>query len=247
MMSRVRSGSALYAGVIAIAGLSVFWAGMSFRAGRRSMLRVNEPTPLSLATAMTQCGFGPSELAAAGVEPNSVGSIVTAARMAIIENNLDFAAVGQSLASARQAAEKLEAAVRSGDGSIETLASLAAARTTLSNADAQLSSARATVRAAVATVVSEEVSNKLATIQSSSKDLPLKFRLVNRSEASRTALRSALANQRIASACGDTPHQGCSQMIATAGSDAAVADADVSLATHGAAATAAWKQAVGLH
>lgn len=246
MTIRARSGSALYVGVIALAGLSVFWAGMSFRAGRRSHVQLTDPAPGAVANALTGSGFGPRELAAAGVAPGAVSAIVAAVRSALVEQSLDFAQLGLNVASARQAVDGLEARVRAGDGSEGTLTSLAAARSSWSTAQSQLSGARATISAAVAGVVSETTMGKLVTIHAAGEDLPLKYRVVSRSEVNRIALRNALANQRIATACGETPDQGCSQSVATASSDATVSDADVALATNGAQATTAWKQAIGL-
>lgn len=245
MPVRSPRGIALYAGVVAIAGLGVLWAGMSFRGARRP--RPNpEPSPISLSLAMSQSGFGDKELAAAGVSANAVAGGVSAVRSAMIQGQIDFAQLGLDVASARQTVDRLESTVRSGNGSQETLASLSSARTSLGNAEARLAAARAAIRDAVASVLPESAVAKLDTIRASGTDLPLKYRVVARSEAQTLALRDAIANQRIAAACGEEGHAGCAQAVASAGSDAEVATADVALATSGAEVTAAWKQATGI-
>ncbi|MCC6244765.1 MAG: hypothetical protein IT353_18105 [Gemmatimonadaceae bacterium] len=245
MPGRFRSGTALYAGVIAIAGLGVFWAGMSFRGGRKQQVTVT-PSPLALALAMSQSGFGANELAAAGASAGSVEGTVSAARTALIQGQIDFAQLGLDVAAARQSAERLEATVQAGNGSQETLASLSSARAALASAESRLATARGTVRTAIASVLPQSTAAKIDTISATGTDLPIKYRVTGRTEAQAVALREALANQRIAAARGEPGLDACRQLVASAGSDAAVANADVAMATNGAEITTAWKQAVGI-
>ena len=245
MSNRVRQGSALYLAVAAVAATGAFWAGMSLHGKRRPTV-VTEPAPLTIAVALSRAGCAPHQLAAAGVSPSGVSGIVNAVKTALVQNQIDLPSLTNDVTSARQAADRAEAAVRSGDASESALAALADARRTFANANARLQSARDTIAAAATTAVTEATAAKIETIHGEGEDLPVQYRVIDRAESDTVTLRGAVADERIASGRGENPRASSQQAVGEASSVPAVANAGVALASNGEQVKAAWKQAIGL-
>jgi hypothetical protein len=181
---------------------------------------------------MAHLNFSPSALAAAGVSAQETSALVANARQYMTDNPGELASATDSLQAAQSDADRLSRLVQSGQATQEDRAALETALSSLNTAMAARSSAAASLRTAAEASLSQAKQDALSTMRSNlGRKLPLKYLVVNRSDADWVALREAIANDQQASAASVDPDPACHQRLLDANGIAATSTASQNLVT----------------
>jgi hypothetical protein len=190
-------------------------------------------------------GVEPEALAAGGVSSTRVAGLFSRARDHLGEHEGIIGSADEELGAASAALTALEDKVRAGQSAPQDLAALAAARARVQTARTSRDALLASASAAVSTDLTEP---QVATIQAVAGNrawnLPVKYLVLNRSEAQWVSLRDALASQRINAARGREIEPAASLIVAQADAEPAVAAAASQMQSNGAAVGTAWAEAL---
>jgi hypothetical protein len=204
------------------------------------------PTGAELGTHLYRVGLGPEPLAAAGVNAAQTRALVEAARLYLIDHQVDLNLADAAFASAKREHSRLERLVRSGTGTDDDVTALAQARVLLANARAQRAAELGALLDAATAGLSGQ---RRAALDSFSANAPWKqpieFLAVDRDQQDWVALREALANERIAAKRQEAPDAGAQALLQQLRADPAVSAARANLDANLLAVTAAWELAVG--
>ncbi|MCC6675506.1 MAG: hypothetical protein IT436_00045 [Phycisphaerales bacterium] len=201
---------------------------------------------LELKGALARAGLDPEALAAAGVAPEGVTTLVGLARTYLVDHIQDLRDADSDFIVARQEVDRLERAVTG--GASDQAAALATARGNLSAAAfSRQDVLDGTYAAATAGLTEGQVAllSRMKTGRAGRWGLPIEFLAATRSEPEQVALRNALANERISSQLGQDPDGADQQVLTLARADAAVAAAKSAVESSKDAVTAAWMAAAG--
>jgi hypothetical protein len=204
------------------------------------------PTPQELAVALHRAGLGPEVLAAAGLGPGNIESVVGEAFQDIAEQPGALDLGDAALGDARRQCSELERIIQSGQATDEQIAAHPAAAAELAQAEAQCEGVLAGLFDAGTAGLSNAQRQKLSAIRANRRwDLPTEFLVVDRSEAQWVLLRDCLANERIAVQLGEDPDPQAQQILAEGRSHPLVAAAKANLDANLDVVTSVWEQAIG--
>ena len=193
---------------------------------------------------LVRAGLDPRALSVANVAAGQVAALVGGVADCLVQNGLAMEQADRALAAARSSVERLEQRVRMGQATPDELQRLAAARSALTSAQAQVQDHVAAVFAAATAGLAADARNALQVVQRNrGKGAPLEFALVDRAEADWVGLRDALAARTQAQRSGRDLPANAARIAANATSPA-VADAARRLRDGLPATQAAWDQAV---
>ncbi len=196
-----------------------------------------------LAVMLHTAGLKPDGLAAAGVTPSQTTAAILRVREQLPQLAAQFDATQDAYSAASIEHDRLERLVRSGAGTRQDAAALAAARTQLQAAAAERASA---IRAFIQTAdLGPEVASRVAALGDRRGDgLPTHDRAAARSDGEWLALRHARASAEVHTRLGEKVPQPARAVILASEGNPAVAAALANLQVNGAAVEAAWTQAV---
>ena len=206
--------------------------------------------PENFKVKLIRSGLGADALAAAGVAAVSVTPVLQAAADEMNAHPGTLPAADTSYTAARVESDRLRAIIQSGQASQEQIASYQTQIANLAAASGQRATALDAVFAAATANLSAPQRSALAQIRANravdhSKEFPIEFQVVERSEVQWVALRDALANEKQAIKYPDTLNEAAQTLLSAARADPTVAAAIVSRNTTQEAVTAAWNTASG--
>jgi len=206
--------------------------------------------PADFKVKLIRSGLGADALAAAGVAAVSVTPVLQAAADEMNAHPGTLPAADTSYTAARVESDRLRVIIQSGQASQEQIASYQTQMANLAAASGQRATALDAVFAAATANLSAPQRSALAQIRANravdhSKEFPIEFQVVERSEVQWVALRDALANEKQAIKYPDTLDEAAQSRLASARADPRVAAAIVSRNTTQEAVTAAWNTASG--
>ncbi len=201
------------------------------------------PSPAQTAVLLYAAGLTPDAMAAAGVTAAQTTDAILRIREHLPQLAAQLTTAHNACSAASIEHDRLDRLVRSGAGSQEDAAALAAARTQLQTATAQRdAAAQAFVQSAE---LDDNVVARLAAFRDArGRELPIHYAAADRSDGAWIALRHALASTDIHTRLGEEAPQPARDVILAADADQAVAAALVNLQTNGPAVTQAWNQAI---
>lgn len=203
------------------------------------------PTASELAVALIRAGLDAETLAAAGVSPNSVGTVVGDVTDHLMTNQTLIELADAAHAQAKQQANQLKRVIQSGRATSEQIDAYPGATLQMSQDRAQCQALVDAVLNAATANVSQAQRDTLGAIQENRNwDLPLEFLVVDRTEPQWVELRDCLANERIAAKLGEAPDAGPQATLAQLRSDPLVAAAKANLDANSAIIDNAWQAAV---
>lgn len=249
------SGSALaltVGTVAALAGLSVLGATLYSHPSMNSLAvaavsrarhaYAGEPTPRQLHQALARAGLAPEPLAAAGVGPESVATLVSAARSTLVDGEL-IAADADTL-KAQADVDRLRRVVSTG-AATDQKATLDTALVALATAKARAQTALDAVFTAAAARLTDDQRASLVTIRTNQGwGLPTRYLAGARAERDWVTLRDALSNQRGVANFGDDPNPDLAAALNDA--DSASAAVQSNLNNTGVDVANAFHNAVGM-
>ncbi|MFN0007217.1 MAG: hypothetical protein ACKVXR_04855 [Planctomycetota bacterium] len=228
------------------------WWGSSSLGGSGSGGGGNEPfvVPADFQVKLLRAGLGADALAAAGVSSGTIISVLQAAADQLNAHPGDLASADASLVAARVESDRLRAKIQSGQASQEEISAYQSASSSLASAttarqaalDAVFTAATANLTAPQRAALTQIRANRAV---DHSKDFPIDFLVVSRTEAQWVALRDALANERLAVQYPDLANEVAQQRLATMRSDGSVAAARTSVESNLSSVTTAWNTASG--
>lgn len=245
---RKHLGKARYTAILVLAAAAVILfisiqTTLDRRARAHMMLVL--PTPQELAVALHRAGLAPEVLAAAGLGPGSVESVVGEAFQDMAEQPGALGLGDAALGDARRQCSELERVIQSGQATEEQIAAYPAAAAELAQAEAQCEGVLADLFDAGTAGLSNAQRQALSAIRANHRwSLPTEFLVVDRSEAQWVLLRDCLANERIAAQLGEDTDPEAQQILAEARSHPLVAAAKANLDANLAVVTTVWEQAI---
>ena len=198
-----------------------------------------------LAVPVLRAGLSPEVIAAAGVAPSGVATMVTDMTASSAHQTGALAVADSTYAQAKATHDTLQRIVRRGQATAQEVADLQQAKQDLANATA--------ARQAVLDALFDEATSSLTATQkatlsqiraNSAWKLPTEFLVISRTQAQWVELRDLLQHEKICAKLGWTPDPACVTSLAQLRAQASVAAAKTSLDTNQAAVTTAWEQAV---
>jgi hypothetical protein len=214
--------------------------------GALSFPKVPEPEPLSnmeLRGALISCGLTAAPLAAAGLSPQQVVTLVDAARASLGENIVALRAAHEAVQDANTARAALQTRVRQGTAGENPGASLAAASSAITQAIAARQALwDALFDASTAGLAPERIATIRQIHAHSGWKLPTEYLAAPREEAMWVSLRDALDNLRVSAQLGEEPADAAVQLVQTLDGETSVAQARVNLGNLE-AVSAAWEDA----
>jgi hypothetical protein len=212
----------------------------------RAALFYPEPTPAQLATALVRAGLDPEALAAVGVSPSVINTVVGDVAEHMTDNPGSLELADTAYAAARQERDQLKRVIQSGRATQDQVDAYPSAQGQFALARAQRQSALDDIFAASTATLSQSQRNMLASIRGNADwDLPLEFLVLDRSEADWVQLRDCLANERVSAQLGEAPDANAQAALTQLRSQPLVAAADANLDANLAVVQLAWHQAVG--
>lgn len=204
-------------------------------------------TAVSLVRALTSAGLEPKALAASGVSSQQATALVDAGAAALTDQGIDVGRSVDAVLAATNDVDRLESQVRSTSGTREQrealVASLNAARTTLTNAQSARDTAIASFIAAATAGLNEQQKASLATIRANhDREVPVQYKTVNHTDSEWVRLREAFSASRIASQRGEQPSASVAEVMSQA--DANVSTAASNVSKNLASVNTAWLAAV---
>jgi hypothetical protein len=211
----------------------------------RAALFYPEPTPAQLATALVRAGLDPEALAAAGVAPSAVNTVISDVADHMTDNPGSLELADTAYAAARQERDQLKRVIQSGRATQEQINAYPGALGQLALAQTQRRSALDDIFSAGTATLSQSQRDTLAAIRDNADwDLPLEFLVIDRSEADWVQLRDYLANERVSAQLGDDPDASAQAALTQLRSNPLVAAADANLDTNLTVVELAWEQAL---
>jgi hypothetical protein len=211
----------------------------------RAALFYPEPTPAQLATALVRAGLDPEALAAAGVSPSAIDTVVGDVVDHMTANPGSLELADSAYAAARQERDQLKRVIQSGRATQEQIDAYPGAVGGFALAQSQRQSALDDVFTAGTATLSQGQRNTLISLRGNAAwDLPLEFLVLDLSEADWVQLRDYLANERVSAQLGEDPDGSAQAALTQLRSNPLVATADANLDTSLAVVELAWHQAV---
>ena len=193
---------------------------------------------------MIRAGLGADALAAIGVLPAQVAGILEAFEDAVAAEPTRLSSADAAYAGAKVESDRLRRLIESGRGDAGDVTAYQSEMQTLTTALADRASALDDFCAAAVDGLAGAQAQALARIHANRDwEIPVHFKVVDRSEADWVTLRKALADERICAKYGDEPDATLATFLATERAKPAVALAKASLDTNGAAVQSAWDSA----
>jgi hypothetical protein len=251
MSRRARTHTSVFGIALLFLLVPLWW---SVRSGGGDAITYPEHAPFlvpaDFKVKLIRSGLGADALAAAGVPAASVTAVLQAAADELNAHPSTLPAADTSYTAARVESDRLRALIQSGQASQEQIASYQTQMANLAAASGQRATALDAVFAAATANLTAPQRTALTQIRANravdhSKDFPIEFLVVERSEAQWIALRDALANEKQAIKYPDTLNEVAQSRLATARSDQSVAAARTSLVSNLATVTASWNTASG--
>ena len=201
-----------------------------------------------LEIALIRAGIDAKALAASGVSGQSVAGVTQAASAHIALHADALANADAAYATARRESDRLLRLIQSGKATQEDVYAYATHKAALDTATAQRESVLTAIFNAATANLTEQNRTVLTKIRANKHwSLPTEFLTVDRTEQEWVNVRSALANERISLAAGETPDADWQASLATWRTDPAVAAAKTGLETNLSSVTTAFTAAVAAH
>ena len=199
---------------------------------------------------LMRSALGAEALAASGVQAASVTAVLQAAADEINAHPGTLDAADAAYVAARVESDRLRTRIQSGQASQEEIGNYQTQMAALATASAQRQTALDAVFSAATTNLAGPQRAGLSEIRANravdfSKDYPIEFLVVERTQEQWVALRDALANERLAVRYPEMASQAAQSLLATLRSDPSVSAARANLDANLAAVTAAWNIASG--
>ncbi|MBX3322246.1 MAG: hypothetical protein KF757_04575 [Phycisphaeraceae bacterium] len=193
----------------------------------------SEPSTSDLGVLLHRLGLEPENLAAAGVQPNQVATLMQEAGEALAEVHDELLLAQVEFAAARRQIAALERALRSGTAPEGAASALSQARTSAAALESQIAAAHAGIFSAATSHLSSPVVNSIQRITSARRwGLPVQYSAAERSESAWVALRDALSQVRACAQRELEPDSACTNLIASENSRTEVAQAAAFLNAH---------------
>lgn len=185
------------------------------------------PEPADLKLVLYRAGLKPEFLAAAGVSPSQVRTVVANMRTHLSTAMPRIEQADSSYAAAKRQVDQLRRLVRQGKATSEQVSDLATAKSALDTATSQRDALIEAAFDAAAESLGTETVALLSIVRANDRkwDLPTPFLTVNRTEAEWLNIRDALANQRISEDLGTEPNPDLQTLLGQANANATVAAA----------------------
>jgi len=201
---------------------------------------------LQLKSAMVRAGLDPDALAAAGVAPGSVSTVVAGARGAVVSSATALSQADTTYATTHKEASWLAALLERGLGSPQLASDLQDARVAEANASAQRATILDQIFAAATTSLPQAQRDALSLLRGNRTwGVALEFCVISRSASEWCSLRDALANERIAAQNGESADPGAQVMLANWRAAPAVAASRAALDTNLPQIRTNWNAAAG--
>lgn len=209
------------------------------------------PTEAELEDALRRVSLDPASLTAAGLSDADVDTVVDNVRTHLTNNPGDIETADGDFADAKRDCDALERIVVSGLGSAQDATDFQTAVSTYNTeASDRLVVLDAVFDAGVADLTTGEVAtlsqvrDNRALAVVAQDEMRVSYLVVSRSEADWCELRDALANERIASALGESTDSADQTVIDDADSDSDVSTAHTNLDSNLTSRTTAWSDAI---
>jgi len=204
-----------------------------------------EPTPGELATALTRAGLDAEALAAAGVAPNAVATVVGNVAEHMTDNPGALELADTAYTAARRQRDQLKRTIQSGRASQEQLEAYPGAQGQFAQARAQRQAAIDDIFTAGTVSLSNSQRGTLTALRGHADwDLPLEFLVVDRSEADWVQIRDGLANERIAAKLDEDPDANAQTALSQFRGNPMVTTARANIDANLAVVELAWQQAL---
>lgn len=214
--------SVLVCGLLVYLGAARFGAAPVTATAAKSMA----PTRAQLRQALSLAGISARPLAAAGLNASQVTVVIANARTHLTENGQAFQSALELFRERSLRTQRLERGVRSGVASAEEVSAFSAAREALANATTARDTAIESLFTAATANLGQSAKQTLAAIRANkARELPIQYLVANHTDEEWTALRDALANNRVAARTGEEPNAAAQQLVASANTHNAVASA----------------------
>ena len=212
----------------------------------RAAMMVLLPTAGELASALIRTGLNADALAAAGISPSSVNTVVIDVLDHLGVNQMAIELADAAHADAKLQANQLKRVIQSGQATSDQITAYPVATVQLSQCKMQCQALLDdVVNTAISSLTNSQKSTLAAIRANRQWDLPSEFLVVDREEADWVHLRDCLANERIAEQLEEDPDPDAQAALAEYRSDPAVATATTNLDINLSVVTAVWDQAVG--
>jgi hypothetical protein len=250
MSRRARTHTSLLGFALVFLAVPLWWASSRVGDAAPDAEHSSFLVPDNFKVKLIRSGLGADALAAAGVAAVSVTPVLQAAADELNAHPGTLPTADTSYTAARVESDRLRAIIQSGQASQEQIASYQTQMANLAAASGQRATALDAVFAAATANLSAPQRSALAQIRANravdhSKEFPIEFLVLSRTEAQWVALRDALANEKQAIKYPDTLDATAQALLATARADPTVAAAIVSRTTTQDAVTASWNTASG--
>lgn len=250
MSRRARTHTSLLGLALVFLAVPLWWAGS--RVGDAASDAEHAPfvVPADFQVKLLRSGLGADAIAASGVASGSVLNLLQAAADELNAHPSTLDAADTAYGAARVESDRLRAKIQSGQASQEEIASYQTQVSNLAAATAQRQTTLDSVFAAATANLTSPQRAALTRIRANravdhSKEFPIEFLVVERTEAQWVALRDALANEKQAVKYPDTLNEAAQTLLASARGDASVASARASLTSNLASVTSSWNTASG--
>jgi hypothetical protein len=204
------------------------------------------PETHELAGALYRAGLDPEALAAAGVSPGTITTVVGDTVEHLIFNQAFIELADTAWAQSRKQCAQLKRKIQSGRATDEQVNAYQAAKAAFAQAKMQRQAALGTLVNVATGDLSNNKRSTLATIRANRHwDLPVEFLVVDRTEAQWVRLRNCLANERVADKWGEDPDPDAQAALAQLRSNPLVAAARANVDANLDVVNNAWQQAIG--
>ena len=203
------------------------------------------PETASLASMMIRAGLPPEALSAVGVTANQVAGIVAAFEGAVEAEPTRLGLADAAYSAAKAESDRLRRLIESGRGNPSDVLAYQNEMSNLAIAEAERAAALADFRAdAIAGLQGTPGTPIAKLLANHGWEVPLQFKIADRSEVEWVKLRQALADERICARYGEEPDPALASFLATERAKPAIAQAKAGIDTHGPAVKTAWDNAV---
>lgn len=197
------------------------------------------------ADSLMRAGLDPDSLAAAGVTSGEIATVVADAETYIDANSSELSGADSHYVTLRSEVDALRRKVRSGQASIEEIASLATKQDELATAASDRESAIEAIFDAATDSLSAGEKTALANIQANrSWATAIEFLVINRTDQQWLALTEALTNEAVATEEGTSVETACASLLLTERAKSEVSSAKTSFDANASAVASAWDTAV---
>lgn len=205
------------------------------------------PPPVDLDVMLLRASLGPRELAAGGITPGSVQSLVSAASAYVVEHPSDLATADAAYAAAKVVVDRLQRLIQSGRGSEQDVLAFQAQSAALASATTQRDAALTAIFNSMTQGVTGEQRLALTTVRAQRDGwlIPTEYLVIDVSQQDYVELRSALANERYSLENEVDVDPAALQLLTTVRANPTVATARTGIEANLASITAAWNAAAG--